>query len=290
MAVRMSTARMRTARTGRTVGRPLALILAVALAAATVACAPPPPPPPDPSSTTITVGGESVVVTGPAGSTVTAAAADTGALPPLPDGLEFPLGAVDITVADVEPGAVVSVRVQLQTPVETVRKLIAGVWDPFAPDGTTGATLSSDGRTITLLLVDGGRGDSDGVADGTIHDPLAPANLTAATPTGCYRSAVGPDLKVVGPPNSNSNIRTYLSSFDGTCSGAPRPTLQEYAFLVTAPSLAAAVGTSSNPGKCTAVWNVPGEFVGLALSFVTGWGYAGPDAGTYFVCLGPPPT
>ncbi|HEY1188087.1 MAG TPA: SdrD B-like domain-containing protein, partial [Gemmata sp.] len=53
-------------------------------------------------------------------------------------------------------------------------------WDPvtnrvtdFSFDGTTGAVI--DGNVITLTLQDGGRGDADGVVNGTILDPGGPS-------------------------------------------------------------------------------------------------------------------
>jgi peptidoglycan hydrolase-like protein with peptidoglycan-binding domain len=49
-------------------------------------------------------------------------------------------------------------------------------WQGFAWDGTTGARSGPAGH-ITLTIRDGGRGDGDGTADGTIRDPGAPALL-----------------------------------------------------------------------------------------------------------------
>src|SRR5262249_20636409 len=45
----------------------------------------------------------------------------------------------------------------------------------FSFDGTTGAVIS--GNVITLHLVDGGRGDADGVVNGVIADPGGPTGL-----------------------------------------------------------------------------------------------------------------
>ncbi len=145
-------------------------------------CVDPPPPPPGEVTATVTVGGEVVTVSVPAGLTVTVDSADLGALPAVPEGLVFPLGALDITVGGVTPGGVAHVTVTLPSAVDSVVKLIGGVWDPFTPDGTTGATLSPDGMTTTVDLQDGGRGDNDNTADGTIVDPLAPANAQVPPP------------------------------------------------------------------------------------------------------------
>lgn len=124
------------------------------------------------STTTVVVNGEIVTVSGPAGSAVSAATEDLAALPPAPSGLSFPVGALGVTVSGLPTGSGAVVTVALQTPTDTVYKLINDVWDPFAFDGTTGAVLSGDGLSITLYLQDGGRGDADSVANGTIEDPL----------------------------------------------------------------------------------------------------------------------
>ena len=47
-----------------------------------------------------------------------------------------------------------------------------GALQPFDFDGTTGAVLN--GNMVTLHFIDGGRGDADGVANGTILDPGGP--------------------------------------------------------------------------------------------------------------------
>ncbi len=131
--------------------------------------------PPDDVTATIDVGGEVVEVSVPAGLTLTVGSADLSSLPPLPPGPQFPLGAFDITVGGVTPGGITHLTLTLPSPANAVVKLIDGAWEPFTHDGTTGATLSSDGLTVSVDLADGGRGDNDGVADGTIVDPIATA-------------------------------------------------------------------------------------------------------------------
>lgn len=147
----------------------------IALASLALACGPPPtatPPttstPTDPGATVVVpVGSETVTVSGPTTSTVAAASA--------------PLGAIAIEVRDVPVGSVQRVTVQLSRPVDSVRKLIDGSWQRFVHDGVTGSSISADGMTITLDLQDGGRGDNDGVANGTILDPVAPLEATRLT-------------------------------------------------------------------------------------------------------------
>ncbi len=143
--------------------------------------------------------------------TVTVASADPTTLPALPSGLEFPLGALDIIIGNVPSGgAAVQVTVVLQNPVNTFRKLIGSNWEPFFPDATgTGATISPDGTTITLTLKDGGRGDGDGIENGTIVDPGAPATDPWFAP-GCYGSTLGgSDFVYYGPQDTMGNVTAY---------------------------------------------------------------------------------
>ena len=133
------------------------------------------------NTATIEVNGQVATATSPVGTTV-ATHADTTAPAP-PDGFTYPLGAIDIVVAGVAPGSVVDITLALSTPVDTFRKLVDGRWQTFVNDIVTAGSLSADGKTITLRLQDGGRGDRDGVADGTIVDPVAPALATSLTIT-----------------------------------------------------------------------------------------------------------
>lgn len=139
-----------------------------------------------------------VTVRGPVGSTVSVAAADTGSVPAPPRGESFPFGALHVNISGLTAGAVVQVVINLPHRVDGVRKLISGVWDSFTPDGTTGATISGGGTKITLSVQDGGRGDADGTADGTITDPVAPefdavpvAELSVASMSSCVRLSTG---------------------------------------------------------------------------------------------------
>lgn len=256
---------------------------AAAFAVVAVAAGCTPEAPANPTSASITLGGETVVVTGPPGSALSLAVADLGSLPIVPSDVIFPIGALGIEVAGVADGSVVTLTIGLQTPVDGVRKLIAGAWDPFPMSGGTGAVVSASGTTITLNLQDGGRGDLDGLANGVIVDPIAPSE---AAPTGaCYKANVfgGADVRVVGPPNTTTNLAAYLSSFDGTCSGARRPAAEEYAFYVTAATQQEALGIPPVDGVCQQVWQGP---VGQAFPFAQLY-YSGPNG--QYVCLGSPP-
>ena len=161
----------------------------VALASIALACGPAPsttPPttstPPDPGSpVVIPVGSETVTVSGSTTGTVTAASAPLDSLPEVPNDAATPLGAIAIELRNVPVGSVQRVTVQLSHPVDSVRKLIDGSWQRFVHDGVTGSAISTDGLTITLDLQDGGRGDRDGLANGTILDPIVPLEATQLT-------------------------------------------------------------------------------------------------------------
>ena len=189
-------------------------IVAVALIA--VGCVPDAPAPTN--TATVTVGGQVVRVDASEGLTVAIGSTDLSDLPTPPTGSTFPVGALHITVSNVAPGGVTRVTLRLERPVDGIRKLLGSVWDPFVHNGTTGATISTDHRIVTLDLQDGGRGDSDGVANGTIRDPLLPFNLGPAT--GCYDSSTAGnrDLYYSGPVGSYKNVET-MTSTDGSCSG-----------------------------------------------------------------------
>jgi hypothetical protein len=160
--------------------RSLVLPAAVAvLGIGLIGCTSPPGAAPG-NVATVVVGGETVTVTVPAGLTVHAAV-DTSKLPPAPPGVTFPIGALDIEVSGAVPGAIVPITESLPTPVDLFRKLVGGTWDRFRFDGLTGSTVSADGRTITIDVQDGGRGDDDGTRNGSISDPGAPGDATVLT-------------------------------------------------------------------------------------------------------------
>ncbi len=195
----------------------LGVLVAVTALIAAACVAPAAPPPSNNVTATVIVDGQTVKFSVPAGLTLDVGTADLGALPPVPFFLTAVFGAFDITVGGVTPGDVVRVTVTLPSAVESVRKLLGGVWDPFAPDGMTGATLSSNGKTVTLDLQDGGRGDNDGAANGTIVDPPV-----FTTPTCIDTSGTGNnywDIKFAGWYNVFQNMTVYIGSDDGTCSG-----------------------------------------------------------------------
>ncbi len=89
-----------------------------------------------------------------------------------------------------------------------VRKLVEGSWDPFSFDGSTGASLSADGLSVDLRLRDGGRGDTDGAADGRIVDPFAPGEATSLVITS--------DALPILPLNQPADVQLEVTGDEGT--------------------------------------------------------------------------
>jgi hypothetical protein len=119
--------------------------------------------------------------------------------PPGADSSAFPFGMFGFDVTGVAPGGSADVQITLPAgdqPSEYLK------WDPttgaitnFAFDGTTGATF--DGNVITLHLVDGGRGDADGSANGVISDPGGPADPGTGNGNTALPSDAGANAGVV---------------------------------------------------------------------------------------------
>jgi CSLREA domain-containing protein len=115
---------------------------------------------------------------------------------------EFSLGFADFTIVGVAPGQHLTVTmtlpVEISGPVHYWRYNLTTKqwyqWD-YDPTSDTGAQIVGD--TITLHFVDGGRGDDDGAANGTIVDPGSPGfpdpdtvTTTADNGPGSLRQAI----------------------------------------------------------------------------------------------------
>ncbi len=105
---------------------------------------------------------------------------------PLPLNVELPAGGITFEVHGVTPGGTTVVTIILDMPdgMEFSSFWKFGPdpddavphWYEFLFDGVTGAVINDN--VITLTLVDGGRGDHDGAANGIIVDPAAVAFVT----------------------------------------------------------------------------------------------------------------
>ena len=128
-------------------------------------------------------GGGYVTVAAPAGVelssvTVVDPAAVTATPPP---GATVDNGVIAYTLNGVTPGATVDVDVFLSTPTtaDGYAKVQGGQWVPLP---ATAFDKISDTHFV-LHLTDGGDGDEDGQANGTIIDPGAPISLDTTAPT-----------------------------------------------------------------------------------------------------------
>lgn len=100
-------------------------------------------------------------------SSIAFSAATAEAATGLPDGVALPLGQVSFTITGVTNGGTVSVQVidHANSGLGAYYKFLAASWSDFS------ANASFNGQVTTLTLVDGGAGDGDGTANGTIQDP-----------------------------------------------------------------------------------------------------------------------
>jgi hypothetical protein len=127
-------------------------------------------------------GGGYVTVEAPAGSTLSSVTvADPASYPAPPAGATLDNGVIAYTVNGVTPGATVDVDVYLTTPTTAsgYAKIQGGQWVALP-----GAAFTKVSNThFVLHLTDGGVGDEDGQANGTIVDPGAPLDLDHTPPT-----------------------------------------------------------------------------------------------------------
>jgi hypothetical protein len=94
-----------------------------------------------------------------------------------PDNLDFGLIQFKIRVDNI--GDTAEVKIYFSEPVGTnwyKYDLING-WTEYSKDYPGNVELDSDGKSVRLRLVDGGPGDSDGVANGVIVDPSGPGAI-----------------------------------------------------------------------------------------------------------------
>ncbi|HEV3082404.1 MAG TPA: PKD domain-containing protein, partial [Gemmataceae bacterium] len=110
---------------------------------------------------------------------------DVQVFDPPATGVAMPLGLVGFKLLDVTAGGSATVRMIVPDDIYLnsyyKQDPVTGRLTPFNYDGTAGAEI--DGHVITLHLVDGGRGDSDGKADGVITDPGGGGAGTITMPT-----------------------------------------------------------------------------------------------------------
>jgi hypothetical protein len=126
-----------------------------------------------------------------------------------PSGYDFPDGLVSYQVIDVVPGSTVTVKVTFPSGIPAGSKLYK-----VGPAGFTEVVNPAiQGHSVTLTLTDGGQGDSDGLVNGVIVDPVGVA-VPAASGTGSIdlsTASGGGGCSVVGGTGSgDSNIDAFL--------------------------------------------------------------------------------
>lgn len=127
----------------------------------------------------------SIGITAPEG-TVQDATATTAPQNAVPAGATDLTGSVAYNLTGLTPGATATVSVTLTDTPSTptaLYKNVNGTWVDLSSIATF------DGQVVTLTVTDGGLGDSDGLANGTIADPLVLADIDANT-LASLRSAV----------------------------------------------------------------------------------------------------
>lgn len=137
-----------------------------------------------------------------------------------PPDVAFPVGFFEFTVQVTEPGE--STEVTLILPpgqkLETYYKYgptpgnPTDHWYEFLLDGATGAQIT--GRTVTLHLVDGERGDDDLTANAEIVEPGAPG-LVPCTWAG-FVPPLGPDNKRLFKRGSTIPVKFRISDPEGS--------------------------------------------------------------------------
>ena len=122
-----------------------------------------------------------VTLAAPAGTTLVDVEAMTMPMTLPTDVNDMPQGLLSFSIQGIEPGAEVSVTLYLEndnSPLNSYWKYdeMSGHWTDYSDMVTYGNTMVGDQQvtTVTIMLVDGGMGDHDGLPNGTIVDPGGP--------------------------------------------------------------------------------------------------------------------
>ena len=143
-----------------------------------------------------------------------------GPTPPPPAGMVFPVGVLDFAISGLLPGASVVTTIDLPVVADSYWKL-----DPATSTWLRHATTTANGTRLLVTLTDGGSGDADGVANGIIHDPGAPAiaaprtlQVSGAADRSDPRPLDGSTLTgkvAIFMPGTDGEIRSVRFSLDG---------------------------------------------------------------------------
>ena len=109
--------------------------------------------------------------------------ADTQGMPDL-----LPLGLIGFRIETVAVGDAARLTVYFSKPLDA-----GTLWYKVDTDGwrdySQNVVIDTGRRAVTIIVIDGGQGDADGVANGIIVDPSGPAIL--ASPGGAPMSSGG---------------------------------------------------------------------------------------------------
>ncbi len=108
-----------------------------------------------------------------------------------PDNLEFGLLHFKLRVSN--PGDAAQIRIYFSEPVgaEWYKYDLINGWREYSRDYPGNVQFDSDRKSVLLRLVDGGPGDSDGVANSIIVDPSGPGGVVSASSTNSSSSTGG---------------------------------------------------------------------------------------------------
>jgi uncharacterized delta-60 repeat protein len=142
------------------------------------------------------VDGSYVTLVGPEDLRLVDVVARTGAPEPPPADVTLPIGLVGFRAYDLPPEGTIVIEVIVHGPAVPTTYYKYGPepgnpashWWEFSFDAATATGATVSGNVITLTFVDGGRGDADGVANGVIVDPGAPA-IVAVFLDGDYNAS-----------------------------------------------------------------------------------------------------
>ncbi|HEX4983198.1 MAG TPA: choice-of-anchor U domain-containing protein [Ilumatobacteraceae bacterium] len=123
--------------------------------------------------------------------------------------MTFPVGVFDFAISGLQPGASVVTTIDLPVVVDSYWKL-----EPATSTWLQHATTTANGSRLLVTLTDGGSGDADGVANGIIHDPGAPA-IAAPTTLQVSGSANRTDPKPLAGSTLTGKVAIFVPGTDG---------------------------------------------------------------------------
>jgi hypothetical protein len=130
----------------------------------------------------------------------------------------FPFGLINFKLVMDQPGDSAEIRIYFSEPAPE-----GGRWFKYHPieatwtDYSSQTVFSSDRRSLTLYLEDGGEGDADGMANGIIVDPsgVAVSSFGSGTSGGDVIDAVGCFINSVSGESSGFNAGRFWKAIRG---------------------------------------------------------------------------